>query len=478
MQEIHPGHDHRPQELTETTYDVIVLGAGSTGENVADYAQRGGLTAVLVESELVGGECSYWACMPSKALLRPVEARSDAQAVAGSREAVTGELDVEAVFARRDSFTSSWRDDGQASWVDGAGMALARGQGRLTGVRTVEVDGVTLTARHAVVVCTGSTAALPPIEGLADSRPWTGREATSASAVPVRLAVMGGGVVGVEMATAWRALGAQVTVIERSDRVLANYEPEVGTRVTKILRDSGVEVRVGVSVTKVARDGQVVATLDDGSTVEADELLVAVGRKAATADLGLSSVGLEPGSWLTVDDTMLVEGFDWLYAAGDVNARALLTHMGKYQARVAGTVIAARAQGRALTGAWTQHAATADHAVVPQVVFTNPPVASVGLTEAVARKQGLSVTTVSYDIGSTAGGALYADGNPGWAQLVVSGDRLVGATFFGPGVSEMVHAAAVAIVGEVPLQRLWHAVPSYPTMSEVWLRLLDQLPHG
>ncbi len=478
MQEIHPGHDHRPQELTETTYDVIVLGAGSTGENVADYAQRGGLTAVLVESELVGGECSYWACMPSKALLRPVEARSDAQAVAGSREAVTGELDVEAVFARRDSFTSSWRDDGQASWVDGAGMALARGQGRLTGVRTVEVDGVTLTARHAVVVCTGSTAALPPIEGLADSRPWTAREATSASAVPVRLAVMGGGVVGVEMATAWRALGAQVTVIERSDRVLANYEPEVGTRVTKILRDSGVEVRVGVSVTKVARDGQVVATLDDGSTVEADELLVAVGRKAATADLGLSSVGLEPGSWLTVDDTMLVEGFDWLYAAGDVNARALLTHMGKYQARVAGTVIAARAQGRALTGAWTQHAATADHAVVPQVVFTNPPVASVGLTEAVARKQGLSVTTVSYDIGSTAGGALYADGNPGWAQLVVSGDRLVGATFFGPGVSEMVHAAAVAIVGEVPLQRLWHAVPSYPTMSEVWLRLLDQLPHG
>ena len=478
MQEIHPGHDHRPQELTETTYDVIVLGAGSTGENVADYAQRGGLTAVLVESELVGGECSYWACMPSKALLRPVEARSDAQAVAGSREAVTGELDVEAVFARRDSFTSSWRDDGQASWVDGAGMALARGQGRLTGVRTVEVDGVTLTARHAVVVCTGSTAALPPIEGLADSRPWTAREATSASAVPVRLAVMGGGVVGVEMATAWRALGAQVTVIERSDRVLANYEPEVGTRVTKILRDSGVEVRVGVSVTKVARDGQVVATLDDGSTVEADELLVAVGRRAATADLGLSSVGLEPGSWLTVDDTMLVEGFDWLYAAGDVNARALLTHMGKYQARVAGTVIAARAQGRALTGAWTQHAATADHAVVPQVVFTNPPVASVGLTEAVARKQGLSVTTVSYDIGSTAGGALYADGNPGWAQLVVSGDRLVGATFFGPGVSEMVHAAAVAIVGEVPLQRLWHAVPSYPTMSEVWLRLLDQLPHG
>ncbi len=478
MREIHPGHDHLPQDLAVTTYDVIVLGAGSTGENVADYAQRGGLTTVLVEPELVGGECSYWACMPSKALLRPVEVLADARGIAGSREAVTGELDVDAVFARRDSFTSDWRDAGQVKWVDGAGMALARGQGRLTGVRTVDVGGVTLTARHAVVVCTGSSALLPPIEGLADSRPWTAREATSSSQVPGRLVVMGGGVVGVEMATAWRALGAEVTVVERADRMLANYEPEVGTRVTKVLRDSGIDVRVGVSVTKVARDGGVVVTLDDGGTVQADELLVAVGRKAATGDLGLQAVGLKPGAWLTVDDTMLVEGFDWLYAAGDVNARALLTHMGKYQARVAGTVIAARAQGRPLTGAWTQDAATADHAVVPQVVFTNPPVASVGLTEAAARTKGLPVTTVSYDIGSTAGGALYADDNPGWAQLVVSGDRLVGATFFGPGVTEMVHAATIAIVGEVPLQRLWHAVASYPTMSEVWLRLLDQLPHG
>jgi len=468
-------HDHLAAELAETTFDVIVLGAGSTGENVADYAVRGGLTAVLVESELVGGECSYWACMPSKALLRPVELRSEARAMAGVS---VGPLDAAAVFARRDSFTSHWNDDSQVQWVDTTGIALARGHGRITGIKQVEVDGVTLTARHAVVVATGSVPGMPPVDGLADAQPWTSREATSAKAAPGRLAVLGGGVVGVEMAFAFQALGSQVTLVERGDRVLANNEPEAGRRVTQRLRDEGVDVRTGASATRVVRDGAVTVTLDDGSTFDADEVLVAAGRAANTRDLGLETIGLEPGQWLTTDDTMLVEGFDWLYAAGDVNHRALLTHMGKYQARVAGTVVAARAQGLPLTGAWTDHAATADHDAVPQVVFSDPPVASVGLTEKAARAKGLDVTTVSHELGSTAGGSLYADDNPGWAQLVVSGDRLVGATFYGPGVTEMVHAATVAIVGEVPLQRLWHAVPSYPTQTEVWLRLLDQLPHG
>lgn len=468
-------HDHQASDLTETTYDVIVIGAGSTGENVADYAVRGGVTAVLVESALVGGECSYWACMPSKALLRPIELVSEARHMAGVS---VGAIDAQAVFARRDSFASKWKDDSQVSWVDDTGIALARGHARIVGEKRVEVDGVTLTARHAVVVATGSRAAIPPIEGLAQAKPWVAKQATSASEAPARLAVLGGGVVGVEMAFAWQGLGSQVTLVERGDQVLSQNEPEAGKRVTTRLREAGVDVRTHVSATRVERGQVVTISLSDGSTVEADEVLVAAGREPNTDDLGLDSIGLKPGEWLTTDDTLRVEGLDWLYAAGDVNHRALLTHMGKYQGRVAGTVIAARAKGREITGPWTEHAATADNDVVPQVVFSDPPVASVGLTEKAARDKGLDVTTVSFDIGSTAGGSLYVDDNPGWAQLVVHGDRLVGATFFGAGVTEMVHAATVAIVGEVPLQRLWHAVPSYPTQTEVWLRLLDQLPHG
>jgi dihydrolipoamide dehydrogenase len=353
-----------------------------------------------------------------------------------------------------------------------------RGHGRTTGARRDEGGGATLRPRHAVGGATGSAPAVPAVPGLAEAQPWTSRQATSAHDVPGRLAVLGGGVIGVEMAFAYQALGSQVTVVERGDRVLAKNEPEVGRRVTQRLRDVGVDVRTGRSAASVSREDAVHIRLDDGSTLEADEVLVAAGRKPNTDDIGLDTIGLSPGRWLSTDDTMRVDGQEWLYAAGDVTGRALLTHMGKYQARVAGTVVAARATGKALAGPWTQHAATADHDVVPQVVFSDPPVTSVGLTEQVARDRGLEVTTVSYEMRDTAGGSLYVDDNDGWAQLVVAGDRLVGATFYGAGTTEMVHAATVAIVGEVPLRRLWHAVPSYPTQTEVWLRLLDQLPHG
>jgi dihydrolipoamide dehydrogenase len=463
------------------TYDVIVLGAGSTGENVADRAHQGGLSAVVVEAELVGGECSYWACMPSKALLRSPQALSAAQAVAGAKEAVTGSLDVAKVFERRDGFTSHWKDDGQVQWLHGAGIDLVRGQGRLTGPKSVTVtadDGTVteLVANHAVVLAVGSDALLPPIEGLAGAKPWTSREATSAQAVPTSLAILGGGVIGVEMATAYAALGSDVTLLEGGPRLLGPYEEFVGEIVQKSLQDKGVHVLTGTKATKVARDGDTVTvTTDGGAEVTAAELLVCVGRRPKTSDIGLDTVGLEPGSWLDVDDTMLVTGTDWLYAAGDCNHRALLTHMGKYQARACGDVIAARAQGAVATPAWSKYTADADHAAVPQVVFCEPEVAAVGLSEKQARGAGIDVKTAEYEIGSVAGAAVYADGYAGHAKIVVDAARdvIVGVTMVGPVVGEMIHAATVMVVGEVPLSRLWHAVPSYPTISEVWLRLLE-----
>ncbi|WP_030246572.1 dihydrolipoyl dehydrogenase family protein [Streptomyces sp. NRRL S-350] len=492
---------------TAEEYDVIVLGAGPTGENVADRTVAAGLRTVIVEAELVGGECSYWACMPSKALLRPVAALADARAVAGSREAVgDGRLDPAAVLARRDSFTSHWNDDGQVRWLRDTGIELVRGHGRLAGERTVTVEAEdgserVLTARHAVVVCTGSRPVLPPhVPGLAEAHPWTNREATGARTVPGRLAVVGGGVVGVEMAAAWRALGAEVVLLVRGEGLLPRMEPFAGELVAEGLRDAGVDLRFGTEVTAVERtdgSGSVTLTLattrdgqDGGGKLTADEVLYATGRAPRTADIGLEQVGLKPGAWLDVDDSCTVLGVDgavgvgggdggggeWLYAAGDVNHRALLTHQGKYQARIAGAVIAARAQGRPLdTARWGAHAASADLAGAPQVVFTQPEVAAVGLTLAAAEEAGLRVKAVDHDLGAVAGASLYGDDYRGRARVVFDLDRqvLVGACLVGPAVAELLHSATVAVVGEVPIDRLWHAVPAYPTISEVWLRLLE-----
>ncbi|MCM3778510.1 dihydrolipoyl dehydrogenase family protein [Microbacterium hydrocarbonoxydans] len=463
-------------------YDLIVLGGGPVGENVADRAVQGGLTAIIVESELVGGECSYWACMPSKALLRPAQALRAAKKVGGAAEAVTGDLDVRAVFDRRGSFTSNWSDDGQVEWLDSAGIDLARGHGRLTGEREVTVtdaDGGTrvLRARHAVAISTGTDAAVPPIPGLREAEPWTSREATSAEELPESLAVIGGGVVAVEMATVYASLGTKVTVIARSG-LLGSFEPFAGERVAAGLAELGVDVRTDTGTTNVARtDDGVVIDLSDGSVVTTAEVLVATGRTPRSGDIGLDVVGLEPGRYIEVDDTLRVPGSDWLYAVGDVNGRVLLTHQGKYQARAAGDVIAARAKGDAVDDApWGRHVATADHAAAPQVTFSYPEVASVGLTEAEARKAGHEVAAADYDLGAVAGASVYEDGFAGQARLVIDTERdvVLGATFVGPEVAELVQAATVAVVGEVPISRLWHAVPAYPTISEIWLRLLEE----
>jgi pyruvate/2-oxoglutarate dehydrogenase complex dihydrolipoamide dehydrogenase (E3) component len=476
--------------MDKLSYDVVVIGAGSTGENVADRAVRGGLTAAIVESDLVGGECSYWACMPSKALLRPGSALDEARNVAGAREAVTGKLNVQAAFKRRDFFTAGWNDSSQAKWLRHANIDLLRGRARLAGERSVSVtnkDGGTtnLTALHAVAVCTGSRPAIPAIPGLAEARPWTSREATSARNVPRRLAILGGGVVACEMATLWKQLGTEeITVIVRGARLLPKCESFAGELLRAAFERRGIVVLIETGVQRVDRqsDGVVRLALSGGQTLFADEVLVATGRQARTEDLGLTTVGLQPGAWMEADDSMRVKGVTggWLYAAGDVNHRALLTHMGKYQARVCGDVIAARAKGNAeasAPGPWTSYSATADTWAVPSVVFTEPEVAAVGLTEIEAKARGINARAVDYNIGNVAGAALYADGYQGNARMVIDQTRgvVVGMTLVGPSVGELIHAATIAIVGAVPLSRLWHAVPSYPTISEIWLRLLEGL---
>lgn len=479
----------RPHTATASTdfapldeYDLIVIGAGAVGENVADRAVQGGLSVLIVEGELVGGECSYWACMPSKALLRAGSVVRAAHAVSGARAALTGDLDASAVLASRDAVASDWNDAGQVRWLQKTGIALARGHARLDGERRVAItaaDGSvrTVTAAHAVAICTGSTAAMPPIDGLAEARPWTSREITSTETVPARLAIIGGGVVGSEMATAFVSLGSAVTMLARSG-LLAGVEEFAGTAVAERLRADGAEVLLGTSPERVDRasDGTVTLTLPGGRTLEVDEVVVATGRAAATSDLGLEIVGLTPGDWLEVDDTLRVRGVDWLYAVGDVNKRALLTHQGKYQARAAGEVIAARAREASVDDApWGTHVATADHGAVPQVTFTSPEVASVGLTAAEAERRGITTRVVDYELGWLAGATVHGDDYRGTARMVVDDDRgvIVGFTIVGDDVGELLHAATIAIVGEVPISRLWHAVPSYPTLSEIWLRLLE-----
>ncbi|MFF1531332.1 dihydrolipoyl dehydrogenase family protein [Cellulomonas sp. NPDC058312] len=479
------------------TYDVVVIGAGAVGENAADRAGRLGLSVAVVEHELVGGECSYWACMPSKALLRPGAVLAAARAVPGAAELVQGTLDPAAVLARRDVFTSHWDDHGQVAWLDSAGIALVRGSARFTGPKellvTSDAGATRVIARHAVVVATGSEPVVPPVDGLAEAQPWTSREATAVEEVPARLAVLGGGVVGVEMAVAYRDLGAEVTLLVRGDRLLTQAEPFAAEEVAAGLRELGVDVRFGTSATRVVRDADGVHLTVDGpqgpGEVHADEVLVATGRRPRTADLGLDVLGLEAGAPLEVDDALQVTGADgdWLFAVGDVTGRTATTHQGKYDARVVGDVVAARfsdpeAEGAAGAAAaerdaadWTRYRATADHAAVPQVVFSRPEVAWVGRTEQEARDAGLPVRTVSYAIGDVAGASVAADGYAGTAQVVLDEDRgvVVGATFTGPDAAELLQAATFAVVGEVPLDRLWHAVPAYPTVSEVWLRLLE-----
>jgi dihydrolipoamide dehydrogenase len=457
--------------VSDGSFDVIVIGAGPAGQVAAGRLAEGGVSVAILEAELVGGECSFWACMPSKALLRPGEALTEVERIPGAAEAVTGTLDVAALLSRRDEVIHELDDTSQLPWLERRGIAVVRAHGRLEGARRVRAGDDVLEAVKAVIVATGSGPAVPPIEGLREATPWTNREITTAKTVPSRLAILGGGVVGVEMAQAWATLGSQVTLIEALDRVLAREEPFASEQVATSLRERGVDVRLGAKAVAVRREqagGSVTIELEQGPEVQADELVVAVGRRPRTADVGLETVGLEPGDWIEVDDRLRATGVDgdWLYAVGDVNGRTLLTHMGKYQARVACDTILGKSAR-----------ATEDGAGSPRVIFTDPQVAAVGHTFESAREAGLTVRVVEASTSGNAGGSFYGRNAVGTSQLVVDEDRgvVVGATITGSGVADFLHAATIAVVGEVPLDRLSHAVPAFPTRSEVWLRLMTEL---
>lgn len=464
-------------DSTPRTADVIVIGGGPVGENAAQYAIAGtDMTALIVEGELLGGECSYYACIPSKALLRPIEVARTTSTLPGVS---TAEVQRAELLARRDTWVSGYDDSGQVQWAEGSGLPVVRGHGRLTGQKQVEVTGAdgdrtVLQAEVAVILATGSAPSIPA--PYREVHPWTSRDATGVREVPGHIAIIGGGVVACEAATWMRALGAEVTMLVRGDALLRSSEPFAGQAVAEGLRHQGVEVSLGTDVSEVRRDdaretglgrihGGTVHLTTSAGQLDTDEVLVATGRHPRLEDVGLDAVGLRP------EDVTGEKLPDWLHVVGDASGEAPLTHWGKYRSRVIGERIAAMAAGR-------DAAPVPPNVPVPQVVFTDPQVAQVGRTEDDARKDGAEVVTSQIPYGSAAGTSLLRDEVPGQVKIVVDADtgRLLGASFVGPEAAELVHAATIAIVGEVPVGVLRHAVPSFPTSSELWLQLLESLP--
>lgn len=489
---LHP-KSHSISSLKSQTFDVICIGSGWAGRTLAAKVVKAGLSAIIVEKELVGGDCPFWACVPSKALLRPQQVLDEARAVTGVKELLPQQSDTQKseyaqrVFARRDAFTAQWDDSALLiPMVQGSGASLVRGKGKLTGVKTVLVEGVDgdqveLKARHAVAVCTGSEPVIPDIPGLAQIDYWTPREAVSSSEVPSCLVVLGAGVVGCELASAYNSFGTKVTLLSHSAEVLPKIDQEAGELVRKALAANGVDVRLSSSAKSIskAQSGAIRVELSNGETIRCSHFLVAAGRKAAISRLGLEMFGITDNEKIVaVDESLLVTNVQdsWLYAVGDINGRAPLTHSCKYHGTVAANAIVARANSVPVQLAdWDSTSATADHYAIPQVIFTSPEVASVGFTRRAAKAAGKSFQEYTAPVW-TVGASIWKEGyEQGWAQWIVDKHTgvLIGATIVGEGATELIHPSTVAIVAGMTLGRLAHAIPCFPTMSEVYLNLMQ-----
>ncbi|KAF2156706.1 putative oxidoreductase [Myriangium duriaei CBS 260.36] len=469
---LHP-KDHLPTELSTKTFDVVCLGTGWVSRVAAARLTKAGISCLVIEEELIGGDCPFWACVPSKVLLHD--------------DAGTQRMDVEAIFSRRDNFTGNYSDQPVLiPMMNEAGVTMARGKATLAGTKSVRItshDGSTtdVKANIAVILGTGSEPVIPNVPGLKDAQVWTPRDATSSQRVPKHLIVIGAGAVGVEMATAYASFGSKVTLIGRAKEIIPSVDAKAGKIVRQAMQDRGVDVRVSADVSRVQRKAhdQIEVELSTGETIVGSEVLLAAGRKSTHDRLNLEAVGVPAdGRWVPVDENLTVktdDGQDWLYAGGDMTGRALLTHTSKYHGRILSNVILAREAGKKIYGdEYSPQSATADHTAVPQVVFSNPPVAAVGLDSARAKKKGITVREVSAPF-VTLGGKIASDAAvEGLALWVINEEnQLVGATFVGIGAADQLHASTVALVGGVKLDRLAHAIPPFPTITEVYLNLIE-----